>query len=371
MRIAVIHHISATENDYGFYVSDLLSEYGAWLGYDVQLLEDFVFYANKTKVLPENAVIGIHVKATGTLRMRWWYSAKLPSILAQIKADVVVNLNGIYSKATKVPQLLAFSDIAFLNSPQKVKAAWKKLVIKNIAAYSAGAKAAFTYSQHAATVLNKITQNILQVVPYCAGKDYKVWEWHDKVLTKAEFTSGKEYFICTLDDENEELWLTILKAFSKFKKWQQSTMQLILVPKHEIVPLKILDKMSTYKYRDDVQMLDGLSEKEKANLFGCAYAVIHIPVNDADLLPVAEALQCGVPVVTTATSESLKEYGKDAGITVAAIDAELLGDAIINMFKNEEQKTQMAHNAKSQAEEIKRDNIARAFWELVEKTAGK
>lgn len=369
MRIAVIHHISATENDYGFYVSDLLSEYGAWLGYDVQLLEDFVFYANKTKTLPENAVIGIHVKATGTLRLRWWYSARLPAILAQIKADVVINLNGIYSKATKVPQVLAFSDVSFLNAP-KQPAAWKKLVAKNIADYATGATALFTYSQHAASVINKVTQHTAQVVPYCGGKNYKVWEWHDKVLIKAEFTGGKEYFICTLDDD-EELWLTMLKAFSKFKKWQQSTMQLILLPKHDIVPLKILDKMSTYKYRDDVQMLDGLSEKEKANLFGCAYAVIHVPVNDADLLPVAEALQCGVPAVTAATSSSLKEYGKDTGTTVSGADAELLGDAIINIFKNEEQKTQMADNAKDQAGQIQRDDIAKAFWELVEKAAGK
>jgi len=372
MRIAVIHHISATENDYGFYISDLLSEYGAWLGYDVQLLEDFLFYANKNKSLPENAVVGIHVKAESALRIRWWYSAKLPAILAQIKADAVVNLNGIYSKQTKVPQVLALGDISFLQMAKQANAPWKKLVAKNINAYIHSAENTFTYSQYAVNEIKKIagTQNQTALVPYCAAKDYRVWEWHDKVMTKSEFTGGKDYFICVLDDEDVELWLTVLKAFSKFKKWQQSTMQLILLPKHDIVPLKIHDKITTYKYRDDVQMLEGLTEKEKANLFGSAYAVIHVPVNDADIMPAVEALVCGIPSITTGTSESLKEYGEGAGITVSSVDADLLGDAIIRVFKNEEEKETMANIAKNKAEEINWDNIAKTCWELIEKAAG-
>jgi len=367
MRIAVISHLNATENDYGFYLSDLIAEYAAWLGYDVQLLEDFLFYNKKS--LAENAVIGIHVKASSALRLRWWYSVKLPAILAQVQAHAVINLTGVYCKATKVPQLLAFTDVTFIEDGKKAKLAWQKMVAKNAAAWLQSAAASVTYSQHAADILQAKAAGIkpLTVVPYCGNKDYKVWEWHDKVLTKSEFTSGKEYFICQLDDKDEDLWLTVLKAFSKFKKWQQSTMQLILLPKHDIVPLDIVIKLGNYKYRDDVQTLEGITEKEKANLFGCAYAVIHIPLNDADLQPVADALQCGVPVITTATSTSLTEYGNNTGITVASAEPEILGDAIITMFKNEEQKTQMADNAKAQAEEIKRDDIAKAFWELVEK----
>jgi len=369
MRIVVISHLNATENDYGFYLSDLIAEYAAWLGYDVQLLEDFLFYNKKS--LAENAVIGIHVKATSALRVGWWYRAQLPAVLAQVQAHAVINLTGIYCKATKVPQLLAFTDVTFLQNSKKAKAAWQKLVAKNAAAWLQSAAASVTYSQHAARVLqeNAGGQKQITVLPFSGNKDYKVWEWHDKVLTKSEFTSGKEYFICILDDKDEDLWLTLLKAFSKFKKWQQSTMQLILVPKHDIVPLNIVVKLGNYKYRDDVQTLEGLTEKEKANLFGCAYTVIHIPQTDADLQPVADALQCGVPVITTATSASLAEYGNNTGISVASAEAELLGDAIITMFKNEELKTQMADNAKNQAEEIKRDDLAKTFWELVEKTA--
>lgn len=379
MRIAVIHHLSAIENDYGFYISDLLSEYAAWLEYDVQLLEDFLFIYKKG--LPDNAVVGINVKANSSFGLRWWYSSKLPAILAQIKADVVVNLNGMCNTSIKLPQILAFSDITFLqqnttpaDAKKLVDAAWKKLVVKNINSYTHTASSVFTYSQYAAGIVEQLTgmpKSSIHAIPYCADKQFKIWEWHDKVLTKSEFTNGTEFFVCVLDDKREDLWLAVLKAFSKFKKWQQSTMQLILVPKHEIVPLNIIDKMSTYKYRDDVQMLDNLSEKEKSSLIGCAYAVIHLPANDADLLPVAEALQTATPVIVGPGSNSLPEYGTGTNVLIPTADFEVLGDAIINIFKNEEQKTQMADKAKQQAETINRDEIAKKFWELIESAVKK
>ena len=366
MRIAVIHHTGVLENDYGFYVSDLLSEYAAWLGYEVQLLDDFLFRHKKT--LPENAIIGIDVKATGSFGLRWWYNAKLPGILDKIKADVVVNLNGMCSTSAKQPQILAASDVSFFENDTKPKAAWKKLVLKNIITYSNAASSVFSYSQHAAGVIEKITgkqKSSIHIVPYSADKEYKVWQWHEKNLIKAEFAENKEFFVCTLDDKNDELWLLVLKAFSKFKKWQQSSMQLFLLPKHGIVPLKVIDKMGTYKYRDDVQMLDNLTEKEKSSLIGCAYALIHLPENDADLFPVAEALQCAVPVITFKTV-SLDEYGTDTGLYISSIDHEVFGDAIIAVFKNEEERNQIVENAKAKAEEFKRDDIAKSLWEMIE-----
>ena len=43
----------------------------------------------------------------------------------------------------------------------------------------------------------------------------------------------------------------------------------------------------------------------------------------------------------------------------------------INLFKNEELKSKMGDNAKLQAAEFKRDEIAKSFWEIIEKAANK
>ena len=366
MRIAVIHHTIALENDYGFYVSDLLSEFATWLGYEVELVDDFIFKNKKS--LPENAVIGIDVKATGSFGLRWWYSAKLPSILAKAGAEVVINLNGMLGTAVKLPQVLAIPDVSFLQDPTKAVAAWQKLALKNITAYTNSSSALISYSNYATGVIEKLTgspKNAAQVVPYSGVKEYKIWEWHEKVMVKANFADNKEFFVAILDDNRVDLWLTALKAFSKFKKWQQSNMQLLLIPKNEHADTQVLDKISTYKYKDDVQVLDGLSLKEKVSLIACAYALLHLPSNDADVQPIAEALQCATPVVTI-ESDTIKEYLTGKGIIVASVEHEALGDALIAMYKNEEQRNQMIENAKAKAAVFHRGDIAKPLWELIE-----
>ena len=369
MRIAVIHHTIALENDYGFYVSDMLSEYGAWLGYEVDLADDFIFKNKKS--LPENAVIGIDAKASGGFGLRWWYSAKLPSTLLKCGAEVVINLNGMLGTAVKQPQLLAIPDVSFLENPAKAVAPWQKLALKNIVAYSNAATSIITYSSHAAEVVGKLTgkpQGAIHIIPYTANKEYRVWEWHEKVTVKANFADNKEFFVAIIDDSQPDFWLNTLKAFSKFKKWQQSNMQLLLIPKNEHAPIYVLDKITTYKYKDDVQVLDGLTLKEKASLVACAYALIHLPANDADLQPLAEALQCATPFVSV-TSESAKEFFAGSGILTTGFDPEELGDALITIYRNEEDRSKMVENAKAKSAELQRDAIAKPFWELVERVA--
>ena len=130
----------------------------------------------------------------------------------------------------------------------------------------------------------------------------------------------------------------------------------------------VLDKISTYKYKDDVQVLDGLTFKEKASLVACAYAMVHLPANDADLQPIAEALKCATPVITVET-QTTQEYFGNIGILLAGFEHEPIGDALISLYKNEDQRSQMIENAKKQALAYNRDIIAKPFWELIEKLA--
>jgi glycosyltransferase involved in cell wall biosynthesis len=366
MRIAVIHHTIALENDYGFYLSDLLSEYAAWLGYEVELVDDFIF-KNK-KELPENALIGIDVKAAGSFGLRWWYSAKLPGILAKAGVEAVINLNGILSTAVKLPQVLTIPDAGFLQAGAKPEAPWQKLALKNINHYANNAAAVITYAKHSAGVFEKITGRTTgstQIVPYTAVKEYRVWEWHEKVMVKSNFADNKEFFVSILDDNKPDLWFTVLKAFSKFKKWQQSNMQLLLIPKNEHAEILVLDKLTTYKYKDDVQVLDGLTLQEKASLVACAYGVIHLPANDADVQPLAEALKCATPIVTVDGS-TVKEYIGENAITVTGFDHEAIGDALISLYKSEDQRNLMVEHGKTLAASFNRDDIAKTLWELIE-----
>jgi hypothetical protein len=68
-----------------------------------------------------------------------------------------------------------------------------------------------------------------------------------------------------LEDEADEIFVKLLKAFTKFKTWQQSSMQLLILPKFESFSSEIRQKHETYKYREDVRLLEDLEESQVAS----------------------------------------------------------------------------------------------------------
>ena len=65
-------------------------------------------------------------------------------------------------------------------------------------------------------------------------------------------------------------------------------------------------------------------------------------------LPPLEAMQCGVPVITSNTS-SLPEVVGDAGIMVDPQDADELCQAILKIYNSAEVREKMSHDSLAQA----------------------
>jgi hypothetical protein len=69
---------------------------------------------------------------------------------------------------------------------------------------------------------------------------------------KNELTGGKEYFLYEARCGTIEDCITQLKAFSHFKKWQQSNFRLVLIVSEE-QHKAISVKLATYKYKIAIQ----------------------------------------------------------------------------------------------------------------------
>lgn len=88
-------------------------------------------------------------------------------------------------------------------------------------------------------------------------------EWELETLRES-FTQGKPYFLYFPDNRDEADLSLVLKAFSIFKKWNQSSYKLVMVmdkvgqKAHKV-------RFQSYKYREDVELIedDAFLEREK------------------------------------------------------------------------------------------------------------
>jgi len=363
MRIALIHHSDDITNDYGAYLAALLDETAKAKEY---MIKDYDHVVNaKESIKEENVLLHIVIPAGSSFSLKYWYGYKITRILKKYRIDAVVCLYGVCTSAN-IKQILVLPDTVLLEL-QKNMLLWQHFAASRIKESIKVANTIVTYSNFAAKTTAALVSYVAQkinVLPYTAPELFVPMEWHNKLYVKSRYAQNKEYFIAILPDNNEAIFVDLLKAFSKFKKWQQSGMKLVLLPKEEGFASAIDNKLGTYKYREDVNLVNDADKKDVADLIAAAYALLHPALNDADLWPVIIALQCNTPIITLDTA-SINEYAGEAGVYVTQKDHEAFGDELNRLYKDENLKTKMAETAAQQTAGYKQDEVVEKIWQLL------
>src|SRR5690242_19357201 len=102
MRIAAIEH--AESGDYTEYIFSLIQEKARQHNYQVKAWSYSVPVSQQR--ITADSVIFISFESNSQFSLNWLYKVKIPSILKKVKADIVIDLNGIASGKIKIPQLI-------------------------------------------------------------------------------------------------------------------------------------------------------------------------------------------------------------------------------------------------------------------------
>jgi glycosyltransferase involved in cell wall biosynthesis len=97
---------------------------------------------------------------------------------------------------------------------------------------------------------------------------------------------------------------------------------------------KIFDEISNYQFLKDRIIVTGyVADEDLAALYSGALAFVYPSLYEGFGLPPLEAMQCGIPVITSNTS-SLPEVVGDAGIMVSPTDADTLCQSMLEIYYN-------------------------------------
>lgn len=132
----------------------------------------------------------------------------------------------------------------------------------------------------------------------------------------------------------------------------------------------LVEKLKSYKYREDVVMLGYLSDKELQEITASAYALVYPSFFEGFGLPVLEAMQSGVPVICSNTS-SMPEIAADAALYASPIEPDNIAKQMLNLYKNESLRDQMIQKGLKRAKEFNWDKAAQNMWDQLLITAKK
>jgi glycosyltransferase involved in cell wall biosynthesis len=355
---------------YGYFVHEIVKrwvakypEYEFYFLFDREYDEQFIYAANVKPVV-------ISPQARHALSFKYWYDVKMPLALRSIRPDIIIQPYGFCSLTTRYKQLLVLHDLAFLYHPQFIpkhhlwyyKTYTKKFLQKatRIATVSA-------FSKNDIIQQYKIPASNIDVVYSAAKNVFQPVAYNQQQQIKVQYAEGNEYFLFVGGVHPRKNLMNLLKAFSLFKKWQRSNMKLLVAGRLAWKYNEVMEKMETYKHRNDVVLLNYLPEDELAKIVASAYALVFPSYFEGFGVPLIEAMQCHVPVIASNTS-SMPEVGGDAALYCDPANPESIADKMMALYKNENLRSGLIEKGKTQCLQFSWDTTAELLWNTVVKS---
>ena len=133
---------------------------------------------------------------------------------------------------------------------------------------------------------------------------------------------------------------------------------------------EFLALVERYKYKTDVILTGYLPEAELAVLMASAYALVYPSLFEGWGVPVAEAMKCEVPVLTSHNS-SMQEAAGDGALYFDPADHTDIAEKMMTVYKDEDLRNQLIENGRKRSAKYNWDRSADAFWDIILKTASK
>jgi glycosyltransferase involved in cell wall biosynthesis len=301
------------------------------------------------------------------LLWRFWFNYRIPALLRRYKADVFVSADGFCSLRTAVPQCLVVHDLAFLQYPDFIARSHARFYKKMTSAFLQKATCIATVSafskQDICTRYGLAAERV-----HCIGNGvkpvFRPIDLPEKERVKAQYSEGKDYFICVGAIHPRKNGLNLLKAFSLFKKRQKSNMQLLFVGRMGWHTDAFTKQLETYKYRADVRVLGYVPDEELNSLIGAAYALVYPSFFEGFGVPVLEGMRCDTPVITSSVG-CLPEIGGTAALYADPHQPEAIAEQMMRLFKDENLREELIHKGRIQAASYTWESTADALWQLI------
>jgi glycosyltransferase involved in cell wall biosynthesis len=273
--------------------------------------------------------------------------------LKKVNAGVLVSFNGYCLPRIKIPQCLII-DETDLFSPQNISQCFKK--IKYLITPTENLKEAIIRKY-------KILSDKVRVIYQAPDESFHPVAVEKKQEIKQKYTEGKEYFIYAGNIHPQKSIITLLKAFSLFKKRQKTSMKLMLMgtlcrEKDEFEKL-----LQTYKYRDDIVLVTDWETNNQAAILGAAYAFIYPSVYQTSGTILPEAMQCKVPVLVD--ESSAREVAEDAGLYFNEMETAGIADKMMLIYKDEKLREQLVEKGEVIVQKYSWQRTAGLLWQCI------
>ena len=300
-----------------------------------------------------------------------WLEISMVRLLKKHKPDLFFSPDGFLSLRAKTPSVAVIHDLNFEYYPQDVKWADRKFYKRYFPLYARKAKRLATVSNYSKQDLINcygIDSEKIDVTCNGVNESYHPLTQEEIASVRENLTGGVPYFIYVGALRPRKNLKTLFYAFDVYRKENPDAQEkLVIVGNRRWYGEEMKKAYESMEYQEQVIFTGSLPPEQLRMTLGAALALTYVSYFEGFGIPIVEAFQVGVPVITSDIT-SMPEVAADAALLIDPFCRASIAQAMQQIATNETLRNQLIEKGHQRQQLYTWDKAAELLWNCIEKS---
>ncbi len=212
----------------------------------------------------------------------------------------------------------------------------------------------------------KIPADKIDIAYNGVNEDFKPLNISEKDKVKEQYTNGYDYFLFIGVLVPRKNVSGMIQAFDKFMKASGSKIKLVIVGDKLFFTPEMNKVYEKAEFKNEIIFTGRLDQNHLLRIMGAALSLILVSKFEGFGIPIVEAMQADIPVITSNIT-SMPEVAGDAALLVNPYSIESIKDAMLKISIDEKLRNELILKGQAQRVKFSWDNTAQAVWKSIER----
>jgi glycosyltransferase involved in cell wall biosynthesis len=300
---------------------------------------EFIFLFDRpfspTFVFSENVVpVVIGPPSRHPLLWYLWFEHSVPNVLKRYQPNIFLSPDGFLSLNSKVKSVPVIHDLNFVHNPHDL--AWSHSAFYNhyfpkYAQKAARIATVSEFSKEDISTTYGIPSDRIDVVYNGVSERFHPISEAEKVTVRQKWTHGFPYFVFVGAIHPRKNIANMLLAYDRFRQQVNTEHRMLVVGNRKWWTNDMQQALDAMQFGHEVIFTGRVEEELMNGLVAAALAQVYVSTFEGFGIPIVEAFQAQVPVITSNVT-SMPEVAGDAALLVNPLNVDDIAASMTRIY---------------------------------------